>query len=297
MFAGLSAFPLTPLSGEQIDAAAFQRLISRLTAAQVDSIGVLGSTGNYMYFTRNERALVARLAVQAAQGIPVVVGIGALRTREILSHAEDAQKAGASGLLLAPVSYQPWREEEVFRMFEQVTREISIPLCVYDNPRTTHFAFSDALLARIAQLPQIASIKIPGVAGDMQAVRERVSQLVSLLPASVSVGISGDALAANGLAAGCQVWYSVVGGLFPQQAQDITRAALTGDSGEAQRLTTALQPLWALFARYGGSLRVVAAAAHYLGLVGPDCLPLPFVPIEAESKSQLVKLIDEMALA
>ncbi|GGT01652.1 dihydrodipicolinate synthase family protein [Streptomyces chromofuscus] len=100
MFRGLSAFPLTP-SGQGIDTAAYTALVARLAAVGVDSIGALGSTGGYAYLTREQRAHVAKTAVEAADGVPVIVGIGALRTSHVLELAEDAQKAGASAVLLA----------------------------------------------------------------------------------------------------------------------------------------------------------------------------------------------------
>ena len=66
MLTGLSAFPLTPMNEQTIDEVAFVGLIERLAAAGVDSIGVLGSTGNYAYLTRDERARITRLAVAHA---------------------------------------------------------------------------------------------------------------------------------------------------------------------------------------------------------------------------------------
>jgi len=54
---GLSAFPLTPVNERGSDEAAFIRLIQRLVAAKVDSIGVPGSTGNYACLTMAERSL------------------------------------------------------------------------------------------------------------------------------------------------------------------------------------------------------------------------------------------------
>ena len=82
MFTGLSAFPLTPMTETGIDEAAFIRLIKRLAGSGVDSIGALGSTGSYAYLTRAERLRAAQLAVAHAGDVPVMVGIGALRTRE-----------------------------------------------------------------------------------------------------------------------------------------------------------------------------------------------------------------------
>ena len=55
-FRGLSAFPITPADAcGRVDTEALGRLLERLHAAGVDSIGLLGSTGGYMYLTREER--------------------------------------------------------------------------------------------------------------------------------------------------------------------------------------------------------------------------------------------------
>src|SRR5690554_744303 len=151
MFTGHSAFPLTPLSEDSIDEPAFARLIERLADASVDSITALGSTGSYAYLSREERARVASLAVAHAGDTPVFVGIGALRTRQVLELAEDAQAAGASAVLLAPVSYQNLTPDDVFGLYEVVTRNLSVPLIVYDNPGTTHFTFTDDLYTAVTR--------------------------------------------------------------------------------------------------------------------------------------------------
>lgn len=297
MISGLSTFPLTPMNESGIDEAAFVRLVERLASAGVDSIGALGSTGNYAYLTRAERARIAQLAVKHAGNVPVIVGIGALRTRDVLVLAEDAQKSGASAVLLAPVSYQKLSADEVFGLYETVTRALSVPLCVYDNPGTTHFEFSDELHSRVAQLPNVCSIKIPGVPADPEAARARVGRLRVLIPSHVTIGVSGDALAAMGLNAGCEAWYSVIGGLFPKAALAITRAAQAGDAQEVMRLSERLQPLWTLFSQHGGSLRVVAAAAELKGLVEHPSLPLPLKALEGAGRQQLATLLDELELA
>ena len=182
---GLSAFPLTPVIDNEvatIDEAAFARLISRLAAAKVGSITVLGSTGSYAYLTSDERQRVVQLAVAEAGDVPVLAGIGSTRTRQVLLHAEQAQAAGAAGLLLAPVSYQALSDEEVYDLFEDVDATSSAPVVVYDNPGTTHVTFSDDLHARIAQLPNIASIKIPPVETGPEDMRARIDSLRAKSP-------------------------------------------------------------------------------------------------------------------
>ena len=103
-------------------------------------------------------------------------------------------------------------------------------------------------------------------------------------------------MAATGLNAGCDAWYSVVGGLFPQTALAITRAAQAGDKAEAQRLSQRLHPLWELFSQHGGSLRVVASAAELLGLVDPPCLPAPLKALEGQERRPLTTLLDTLQL-
>ena len=297
MFTGLSAFPLTPMNEQGVDEGAFTRLVEQLVAAKVDSIGALGSTGSYAYLSRIERSRVTQLAVEAAGNVPVMVSIGSLRTRDVLLLAEDAQKAGVKALLLPPVSYQKLSAEDVFSLYETVTANISVPLCLYDNPGTTHFEFTDELHGRIARLPNVHSMKIPGVPEAPDQARARVDRLRALSPEHVTIGVSGDAFAATGLNAGCEVWYSVIGGLFPKTALSITRAALSGNAKEATRLSESLKPLWALFTQFGGSFRVVATAAELRGFTHSPSLPLPLRTISGAGRQQIAAVIDELELS
>jgi 4-hydroxy-tetrahydrodipicolinate synthase len=89
------------------DEKAFIRILSRLTDAGVDSLGILGSTGSYAYLSREQRKRVVQVAKAHAGSIPMMVGVGAIATSEVLRLVEDAQQAGADALLLPMMSYQP----------------------------------------------------------------------------------------------------------------------------------------------------------------------------------------------
>mgnify|MGYP000847654792 CR=1 FL=1 len=296
MFTGLSAFPLTPVTASGMDERCFSHILSLLTEARVDSVGVLGSTGSYAYLTRDQRRRVTIMAKQHAGSIPVMVCVGAVSTDAVLHLADDAQAAGADALLLPAVSYQSLLDEEVFSLFETVTRHVSVPVCIYDNPGTTHFTFTDELHGRLSSLEKVHSVKIPGVPDSPTAATERVNALRQHLRPGVTIGVSGDAYAGLGLNAGCEVWYSVCGGLFPIMAKQITEAAMANDYERVTTLTTRLEPLWALFRKYGGSIRVISAAAGILGLTDNDCLPRPLQPLSAGDIADITRVMNALEL-
>nr|WP_315298887.1 dihydrodipicolinate synthase family protein [Raoultella terrigena] len=293
MFTGLSAFPLTPLAGAEIDEKSFVSLIENLVDAGVDSIGALGSTGSYAYLTREQRLRVTRLAVGAASGIPVMTSISSISADEVLRLAEDAQNAGVSGVLLAPLSYQKLSADEAFRLYDRVTAGLSVPLCVYDNPATTGFHFSDDLLVALSNLNRVGSIKLGDLPAEWSAASQRIAVLKRRIAGQVTLGISGDARAAAGLIAGCGVWYSVLGGLFPRYALQLTRAALRGDEDEALRLSADLAPLWAFYHRHG-SLRAIATVAEILGTAPAPCLPFPLQTLSGQERHALEQVLGQL---
>ena len=296
MFTGLSAFPLTPVVDDRIDLEACARIVAHLRDAGADSITALGSTGLYAYFTREERSAVIRTTVQHAGEVPVIAGVGALSTRDVRQHIDDAQQAGAAGVLLAPMSYHPLTRDEVYALFEDVTRDLSVPLAVYDNPTVTRFTFDDDLYAAIATLPGVASIKIPGVPAGADAAARRVAEIRARIPDHVTIGVSGDAHAARGLIAGCDAWYSVIAGTVPQAARTISDPAGQGDREAAQRASDRLSPLWDLFAAHRGSLRVVAALAELRGLSTAPTLPRPLLGLDPVARAEVAQVAEALGL-
>jgi 4-hydroxy-tetrahydrodipicolinate synthase len=202
MFRGLSAFPITPMdAGGRVVANHLARLLERLAAAKVDSVGLLGSTGSYMYLAREERRRAVEIAAEVLRGrVPLLVSVGAMRTDEALALARDAEAAGADGLLLAPVSYTPLKDEEVFGHFSEIAGATGLPLCIYNNPSTTHFSFSNDLIARLAAVPKIVALKNTGL--PAAEIRPAHEALRALVPAGFAIGYSGDWNAGGAMLAG-----------------------------------------------------------------------------------------------
>lgn len=278
LFEGLSAFPITPTNASgRVDTDALARILTRIRDAKVQSIGLLGSTGGYAFLSREERRRAVQCALETVGGqIPVIVGVGALRTDEAEALARDAKAAGANGLLLAPVSYTPLRDEEVYAHFVAVAEAGQLPMAIYNNPGTTRFTFSRALIAQLAELPNIAAVKMPLPDGDDFA--GELADIRATTPKSFKVGYSGDWGCSAALLAGGDAWYSVVAGLLPAETLALVQASLDGDGVRAGQLNAAFEPLWGLFKEFG-SFRVMFVIAELLGL-GTFAPPLPILPLD-----------------
>lgn len=290
LFEGLSAFPLTPADADgRVDTGALARLLERLVEAGVASIGLLGSTGIYPYLERPERRRAVAAAVEAVAGrTPLIVGIGALRTDWTLALARDADTFGADGLLLAPVSYAPLKPEEAFVHYETVAGATGRPIGIYNNPGTTHFHFSDELLARVAGLPTVAAVKMPlPKDGDFAG---ELARLRPLAPPSFRIGYSADWGTGAALLAGADAFYSGIAGMLPKPILALARAAQAGDAGKVEALNAVFEPLWTLCKAHGG-MRVSYAIAGLLGLKAGQP-PLPIQPLSGAVLDDLAEALD-----
>lgn len=290
IFKGLSAFPITPADAAgRVDTDALSEILTRIMAAKVASIGLLGSTGTYVYLTRAERKRAVHAAAQTIDGhTPLIVGVGALRTSDAVALAEDAQQAGANGLLLAPVSYAPLTSDEVFTHFQTVASATDLPICVYNNPGTTHFNFDLPLLQRLAAQPKINAIKMPLPAS--RTVAADLAQLRATLPADFMIGYSADWGSAEALGAGADAFYSGLAGVLPAAMQDLAQAAMSGDAQATAHKDEAFALLWPEVKAHGG-MRVSYTIARHLGLTDA----VPPAPVQLPPKDAEARIIAALA--
>lgn len=293
MFSGLSAFPLTPTDIDGVVLQAdFEALLARIMDASVHSIGVLGSTGGYAYVAIEMRKQVAEIALRFNnQAIPIIIGVGAMRTDDAVHLAQHGEQHGADGLLLAPISYTPLTENEVYSHFLTVAQATALPLCIYNNPSTTGFKFSVELIQKLAQIENIKSIKMP-LPADSDFVRE-MALIKSHTPVDFTVGYSGDWHCTAAMKAGSDAWYSAIGGLFPNETLALLNAVQSGDIKRITQHEGKFLPFFDLMKQYG-SYRVLYAAANHLGLTKAQP-HLPILPLhDVAEKKRVTEAINAL---
>lgn len=290
MLSGLSALPLTPMDLDGVvDTDHLGRLVARLAGSGVDSIGVLGSTGSYVYLSADQRARAISAAVEAAGDIPVLAGVGALRTSDVVRHMRAAERAGAAAALLAPVSYLPLSDADFAGLVADVTAVSALPICLYNNPGTTHFTMSADLVATLAANPHLVAVKNPAPATSA-AAHAQIAFFRRKTHDGFVIGYSGDALIHVPLGAGADAWYSVIAGLLPDVALAIWNAR--GDGTRLCAEHAKAKALWEVFKTYGA----IRVAPHILDLLGfgPAPLPRPLQPLSNDIIAQIDEALDAM---
>jgi len=269
----------------RVDCDHLGRLINNLQVDGISSIGVLGSTGGYMYLSTSERDRAIHAAVEAAGSIPVLAGVGALTTRDVLVNVKNAELAGAAGVLLAPVSYLPLTNNDVSSLVKDVSEATKLPVCFYNNPGTTKFNLDEDLLRAMGTSGAISAVKNPApIDGKFD---QQMSRLRSVLPKNFVLGYSGDATISAALKAGADAWYSVLAGTLPNLAAELWNAR--NNEVKLSHLNDKLTPLWKIFGEYGG-IRVIYEIANMTGL-GPVKLPRPLLPLDKTAITEIERAL------
>ncbi|CAK9885063.1 MAG: 4-hydroxy-tetrahydrodipicolinate synthase [Candidatus Erwinia impunctatus] len=161
-FRGTYTVLITPFieQGEAIDVPALERLVEWQIEQGIHGLIPLGSTGEFLSMTRDERQLVTETVIRTAKGrVPVLLGTGAEWTPECVALSKEAESMGADGVMIIPPFYSCPNEDELFTHYRTVAEAISVPIMIYNNPATANVDLLPATVARLAQIDNVSHIK------------------------------------------------------------------------------------------------------------------------------------------
>jgi 4-hydroxy-tetrahydrodipicolinate synthase len=240
MFAGTYTALVTPFENDQVDEAAFGRLIESQIEAGITGIVPVGTTGESPTLDHPEHLRVIEIAVKAAKGrCQVIAGTGSNSTVEAVSLTVEAERAGADAALLVAPYYNKPSQEGLFQHFRAIAQASKLPLVLYSIPGRCGVEIGVETVARLAkECPTVVAIKEAG------GTVERVSQLRLALPESFSILSGDDSLTVPFMSVGAVGVISVASNLIPKQVGAMVQAALDGDYAQARCLHLQFYPLF-----------------------------------------------------
>src|SRR4051794_36742231 len=152
MFAGTYTALVTPFQNDQVDEAAFARLIEGQIAAGITGIVPVGTTGESATLDHAEHNRVIELGVKAAKGrCKVIGGTGSNSTAEAVSLTVEAEKLGCDGALLVAPYYNKPSQEGLFRHFAKIADATKLPIIIYSIPARCGIEITVEVTARLAK--------------------------------------------------------------------------------------------------------------------------------------------------
>ena len=286
-FTGSGVALVTPFDARGVNEAVLRSLVRFHHENGTDALIVCGSTGEAVTMSVEEQRRATEIVVDANAGkLPVIVGCGGSDTAQVVRLAEQAQQAGADGLLVAAPPYNKPPQRGLVLHFRSVLAAADLPIVVYNVPGRTAVNILPATIAELAENERIVAVK--EASGDIA----QIAEVARLLGDRVSLWSGNDDQIVPVLALGGTGVISVLANIAPAQTSRIVKAFLSGAIQEARTLQLQLLPLInALFAE--ANPIPVKTAVGALGFdVGPLRAPL------VESDPQLrTKLLETMRAA
>ena len=289
---GLYTALITPFDSEdKVDEKGLRSLIGRQLAARVSGLVVLGTTGEAPTLEAFERELIIQTAIDEAQGkIPVMVGVGTYSTKATIAHAIEAQKLGASSLLIVIPYYNRPTQEGIYQHFKAISSEVSIPICVYNIAARTGKNLETSTLEKLAELPNITSVK--EASGNLFQMTDIIERIASK-KRGFSILSGDDALTFPLIALGGHGVISVLSNLVPRAMKRLVDAAYE-DIVRARAIHYSLKPLISATCIETNPIPI-KRMMEIAGLPSGKCR-LPLSALEAASEQKIQETLKNCAI-
>ena len=155
------------------------RLADDLIKAGVHGLTPLGSTGEFAYLSREQRAVVVQATIEAAgKRVPVIAGVASTSTADAVEQARHYQSLGADGILAILEAYFPLKDAQIEAYFRAIADSVDIPVVLYTNPQFQRSDLTLDVIARLSTHPRIRHIKDASTnTGRLLSIMNRCPQM------------------------------------------------------------------------------------------------------------------------
>ena len=292
IFTGAGVAIVTPFHEDgSVNYEAFEKQIELQIAGGTDAIIVCGTTGESSTLTHEEHLDVIRFCVEKVnKRIPVVAGTGSNCTQTAIYLSQEAEKAGADGLLLVTPYYNKCTQKGLYEHFKMVAESVNIPIILYNIPGRTGGVLiqPETVVSLCRDVKNIVGVK------DATGNISGVAKVLQLANGDVDLYSGNDDQIVPILSLGGKGVISVLSNVAPKQTHDICQLYFEGKVKESAQLQLkALPVIDGLFCEVNPI--PVKKAMNLMGLnAGP--LRRPLTEMEDEHAEKLAAAMKEFGI-
>jgi len=293
-FRGSYTVTITPFTedGRKIDYPAWRRFLDWQIKVGVPGIIVLGTTGEFLTISDEERRQFVEATVRHVKGrMHVLVGTMNAYTPRAVRYSREAEELGADGLMIIPPYYYTPTEDEIFAYYKAICEKVSIPIMLYNNPFTSNVDMSAKFVGRLTRaFEQIRYIK------EASQEMARVYDIVEETKGVMNV-FAGQRIVESYLY-GAVGYVNPYGNYIPRASHRICDFIVEGRIGDAKKIERLIGKMQVIINEghptYGHqcySKALAAAAGYPVGDVRPPLTTFKELGREGEARLKKLKAV------
>lgn len=283
-FHGVFPYLVSPIDAQgRILGDVLGKLSDDLIKAGVHGLTPLGSTGEFAYLDRAQRAAVVKATIEAAdKRVPVIAGVASTSIADAVAQAKDYEKLGADGILAICEAYFPLKDAQVEAYFRAIADAVDIPVVLYTNPNFQRSDLTLDVIARLSEHPRIRTIK------DASTNTGRLLSIMNRAPKMKVFSASAHIPAAVMLIGGVG-WMAGPACIVPRQSVKLYDLCKAQKWNEAMALQRELWRINEAFARFNLAA-CIKAGLQIQGYAVGDPVP-PQAALSAEDRKVVAQIL------
>ncbi len=236
IFTGAGVALITPMNADgSVNYEKMREIIEFQIKNQTDAIIICGTTGEASTLSHEEHIECIRFCCEVAdKRIPVVAGTGSNCTATAVYLSQEAEKAGADGLLLVTPYYNKCTQNGLKAHFTQVAESVNIPILLYNIPGRTGVKIApETVVSLCRDVKNIVGVK--DATGD-------ISEVANVLALAKKEGVEVDLYSGNDdqivpvVSLGGKGVISVLSNILPRQTHEMVADFLAGDAKKSMEM-------------------------------------------------------------
>jgi len=221
-----------------LDISAFKKNLSYQIKAGVHGIILGGTLGEASTLTSEEKKqLLATTLAEVNGSIPVIMNIAEQATTEAVSLAQEAEKEGASGLMLLPPMRYKATDQETVAYFSEIASATKLPIMIYNNPVDYKIEVTLEMFEALKPFKNITAVK--------ESTRDvtNVTRMINRFGDRFQILCGVDTIAMETLLMGAKGWVAGLVDAFPEETVAIYTYCKVGEIEKARSIFRWFLPL------------------------------------------------------
>jgi 4-hydroxy-tetrahydrodipicolinate synthase len=280
---------VTPFDKQQkVDYPALKKLVNHCIKGGVNSLVVLGTTGETPTLTMDEKneilGFVQELAVDK---VTLIAGFGGNNTQQVIDDIAAANLEGYQYILSASPYYNKPSQEGIYMHYKAIAKASPLPIILYNVPGRTGSNISvDTTLKLAREVDKVVAIK--EASGNL----DQCMRLIKNKPKEFVVLSGDDNLVVPQMSIGVEGCISVIANLLPKEFSTMINHCTNYEFREAAEIQLRLNEMIDLIFEEGNPVGIKSALS--LQNITTDTVRLPLVNatniLREKIKKQLIQI-------